>query len=73
MEIDADRVRMKFEQFSADYESPEEVVNWYYSNKEQLSQIENLVLEEQVVDWVLEQAKVEEDQTSFSELAESTQ
>lgn len=73
MEIDADRVRKKVEQFAADYESPEEVINWYYGNKEQLSQIENLVLEEQVVDWVLEQVKVEQEQTSFSELAESPQ
>jgi len=73
MEIDGDRVRKKVEQFAADYESPDEVVNWYYNNKEQLSQIENLVLEEQVVDWVLEQAKIEEDKTSFSALAEAAQ
>lgn len=71
IEIDADRVRKQVEQFAADYESPDEVVNWYYNNKEQLAQVENVVLEEQVVDWVLEQAKVEEEQTSFSELAEA--
>jgi trigger factor len=70
IEIDGDRVRKQVEQFAADYESPDEVVNWYYNNKEQLAQVENVVLEEQVVDWVLEQAKVEEEKTSFAELAE---
>ena len=37
---------------------------------QQRASVENLVLENQVVDWVLEQAKVEEDQTSFKEVTE---
>jgi len=36
------------------------VVSWVYSNPQQLQQIEGAVLEEQVVDLVLESAKVEE-------------
>jgi hypothetical protein len=34
-------------------------VNWYYSNQEQLQQVEMAVLEDQVVDHVLEKAAVE--------------
>ncbi|MFC1602660.1 trigger factor, partial [Pseudomonadota bacterium] len=55
-------------QIAADYEDPKTVVDWYYNNKEQLNQLENVVLEEQVVDWVLDQVKVEEEQTSFAGL-----
>ncbi len=68
MEADADRLKEKVEQIAADYEDPKTVVDWYYSNEEQLSQLKNVVLEEQVVDWVLEQAKVEDEQTSFAGL-----
>jgi trigger factor len=71
MEIDTGRVRSKIEQFAADYETPEDVVKWYYGNREQLAQVENLVLEEQVMDWVLEQVKVEEEPTTFAALTES--
>ncbi len=68
IEVDADRLKEKVEQVAADYEDPQKVVDWYYSNKEQLSQLENVVLEEQVVDWVLGQVKVENEQTSFAGL-----
>jgi len=68
LEVDADRLKAKIEQIAADYEDPKTVVDWYYNNKEQLSQLENVVLEEQVVDWVLDQVKVEEEQASFAGL-----
>ena len=70
IELDADRVRAKVEKIAADYESSEDVVKHYYSNKEELNQIQNLVLEEQVVDWVLDRVKVEEEPTSFAALTE---
>ncbi len=68
IEVDAERLKAKIEQIAADYEDPKTVVDWYYNNEEQLSQLENVVLEEQVVDWVLDQVKVEEEQTSFAGL-----
>jgi len=68
IEVDADRLKNRVEQVAADYDDPKTVVDWYYNNKEQLSQLENVVLEEQVVDWVLDQVKVEDEQTSFAGL-----
>lgn len=68
IEVDADQVREKVEQIAADYESPEEVVKYYYGNKDQLAQVENLVLEEKVVDWVLDRVKVEEEPATFAAL-----
>ncbi|MCG6886047.1 MAG: trigger factor [Proteobacteria bacterium] len=61
-------VRAMVEKIAAPYEHPEEVVKWYYSDKNHLTEIESLVLEEQIVDWVMEQAEVEEKSYSFNEL-----
>ncbi|MES9964415.1 MAG: trigger factor [Candidatus Sedimenticola sp. 20ELBAFRAG] len=68
IELDGDRVREKVEQFAQSYEKPQEVIDYYYSNKQQLASIENVVLEDQVVDWVLEQVKVEDAPAAFAEL-----
>ncbi|MET0104596.1 MAG: trigger factor [Sedimenticola sp.] len=68
IELDADRVRERVEQFAQSYEKPQEVIDYYYGNKQQLAAIENVVLEDQVVDWVLEQAKVEDAPAAFAEL-----
>lgn len=68
MKPDEDRVRSTVEDFAASYENPEEVVNYYLTDKEQRGAIENLVLEEQAIDWLLEQAKVEDEAKSFDEV-----
>ncbi|MES9957896.1 MAG: trigger factor [Sedimenticola sp.] len=68
IELDADRVRERVEQFAQSYEKPQEVIDYYYGNKQQLAAIENVVLEDQVVDWVLDQAKVEDSPAAFAEL-----
>ncbi len=68
LKADAERVRKTVEQLAAGYEQPDEVVKWYYSNKEQLSNVESMVLEDQLVDWVLEQAQVADEAMSFDAL-----
>ena len=73
IEVDQDRVRKMIEEIAAGYEKPEEVVDHYYNNREQLTSIENVVLEDQVVDWILEQVEVEDEQKSFSEMTEGQQ
>ena len=56
------------ESIAAPYEHPEEVVKWYYADKRRLAEVESLVFEEQVVDWVMDQVKVEEKGIEFNEL-----
>ncbi|MBZ2187997.1 trigger factor [Alcanivorax sp. JB21] len=67
VKADADKVRAQVEEIASQYESPEEVVNWVYSNPQQLQQIEGAVLEEQVVELVLGQAKVTEKVLPYEE------
>ncbi|MEC7126181.1 MAG: trigger factor, partial [Pseudomonadota bacterium] len=53
---------------AATYESPEEVVKWYYSNEEQLKGIESSVLEDEVFDYIIEQAEVSDKEVSYQEV-----
>ena len=68
--VDQGRVAAAIEVFAASYEDSRQVVEFYNSDRNQRASIENLVLEDQVVDWVLEQAQVEEVQSSFKEITE---
>lgn len=68
IQADADRVRDAVEEIAATYESPEEVVKWYYSNEEQLQGIESSVIEDQVFDYIIEQAKVSDKGVSYQDV-----
>ena len=49
------------------YQDPEEVINYYYSNQEQLSSVESRVLEDQAVEKLLENANIAEKQCNYQE------
>ena len=67
IEADADRVREKIEDIASSYEQPEQLINYYYSNEQALSQVQGLVLEEQVVATLLEKMTVETVEMSYEE------
>ncbi len=59
LEVSPEKVRARVEEMAEGYAEPQQVINWYYGNQEQLRQVEMSVLEDQVVDHVLERAKQE--------------
>jgi len=67
LKVDPAAVRKLVEEMAESYEQPQEVVKWYYSNKEQLAQIEAMALEEAVIDHILSKAKVMENNCSYEE------
>ena len=67
LEADAEKVRETIEEMASTYQEPEEVINYYYSNEQQLSQIQNMVLEAQIVDFVLDSANVTDKTVSYDE------
>ncbi len=67
LKADADKVRETIEEMASTYQEPEEVINWYYSNQEQLVSVESKVLEDQVVEKLLENAKIAEKECSYQE------
>lgn len=69
---DQDKVKQRIESMAASYEQPEAFVQWYYSNRERMQQIESAVLEDQVVDMLLEDAEVKEVPISLQELTEQS-
>ncbi|QEY58959.1 trigger factor [Pseudomonas sp. C27(2019)] len=68
-EIKADDqlVRSTIEEMAAAYQEPEQVIEWYYKNEQQLEDVRAVVLEEQVVDTVLGKAKVTDVTVSYEE------
>lgn len=67
LQADPAKVRETIEDIASTYQEPEEVINYYYSENEQLAQVESRVLEDQVVDKVLEGAKVVEEACSYQD------
>jgi len=70
---DEEKVKAKIDSIAEPYDRPEEVVQWYRGDKQRMVEVESLVLEEQVVAWASEQAKVTEKASSFKELMNSQQ
>ncbi|HET9735681.1 MAG TPA: trigger factor [Burkholderiales bacterium] len=66
-------VRALIEQEAASYESPAEVVKWFYMQPQRLSEMESLALESNVVNWVLAKAKAVDKPVPFDELMGSEQ
>jgi trigger factor len=61
------------EDYAESYEHPEEVVRWYYQSGDRVREVEAVVLENNVVDWVLRHAKVVDKPTAFDELMGNAQ
>ena len=68
MSVSEDKVRSEIELIASTYDRPSDVVAWYYQNKDRLQEVNAMVLEDQVVDWVLDQAKVTDNMVSFDEI-----
>lgn len=63
-----DQVKAQIEDFSQSYEDPKEVLKYYFSDRRRLGEVEALVLEENVVNYVLGKAKVSTKTIAFDEL-----
>ncbi len=67
IKVDGDRVRKQVEEIAESYEMPKEVIAWYYSNADQLRQIELAVLEEQVVERILRDVQTTETRLTYQD------
>lgn len=63
-----EQVRAQVEEVAQSYEDSESVVKYFYSNPQQMAEVESLVLEGNVVEWALSRAKVLDKPTVFDEL-----
>ncbi|HTH94167.1 MAG TPA: trigger factor [Rhodocyclaceae bacterium] len=63
-----EQVRAVVEDFASTFEQPEQVIHWYYSQPQRLAEAEALAVENNVVDWMLANAKVADKPIGFDEL-----
>ena len=68
IKIDNDKVLTTIETMSKSYERPEDVVSWYYSDEKRLDDVRQMVLEDQVIEWLVTQAKVTDETINFSDV-----
>lgn len=68
LHVKPEQVRAIVDEFAETFEDPREVVRWYYSQPQRLAEAEALALENNVVDWVLANAKVSEVPIAFDAL-----
>ncbi|KAF1045036.1 trigger factor [Xylophilus sp.] len=63
-----EQVKAHVEELAASYEKPADVVRWYYGDAQRLAEVEAVVIENNVTDFVLGKAKVVDKAVSFEEL-----
>ncbi|AUX61329.1 trigger factor [Simonsiella muelleri] len=67
-----EQVKKIINEFAESYEDPQEVIDWYFADRQRLQGPMNLALEANVVDFVLSKAKVTEKTLSFDDVMAAT-
>ncbi|MDF1759783.1 MAG: trigger factor [Coxiellaceae bacterium] len=65
---DQDMIRARVDEIASMYPEPEKVVEWYYSNRESLSEVESAVIEDIAVDRLIEKMVVNQKQATYDEV-----
>ena len=73
LEVDAERVKTFIEEMAENYEDPAEVIEHFSTDENERNNIEAVVLEDQVVDFLLDKGKVTDKEVSYKDLLASQQ
>jgi len=68
IKVDAQSVRARIEEMAAEYESPQEFIQWHYQQPARLGEVESIVAEELAVARLLATARVAEQPIGFQDL-----
>lgn len=68
LEATPEQLKAHVDELAASYEKPEDVVRWYFGDRQRLAEVEAVVLENNVTEFVLGKAKVSDKAVSFDEL-----
>ena len=63
-----EQIKAHIDELSASYEKPADVVRWYYGDNRRMAEVEGVVIENNVTEFILAKAKVSEKSISFDEL-----
>ena len=73
LEVDQERVTAFIAEAAENYEDPNEVIEYYTNDKQERAGIEAVVLEDQVVEYILSQAKVTDKEVKYQDLLATAQ
>ena len=73
IKVDDAKVKSTVEDMASSYERPEDVLEWYYSDESRLNEVKQMVLEDQTVAWIVDQAKVSDETVRFADVMEKQQ
>jgi len=68
LEAKPEQIKAEIEDFAKSYEDPKEVMRWYYGDQQRLAEMEAYVLENNVVNFVCDKAKITDKKVTFEEL-----
>ena len=63
-----EQIKTHIDELAASYEKPADVVRWYYSDNKRMAEVEGVVIENNVTDFILGKVKITEKTISFDEL-----
>ncbi len=64
----AEQIKAHIEELAASYEKPADVVRWYYGDNRRMAEVESIVIENNVTEFVLSHVQVSEKDISFDDL-----
>ncbi|HSD38430.1 MAG TPA: trigger factor [Rhodocyclaceae bacterium] len=68
-----EQIRKHVEELAQSYEQPQELVKWYYASPERLSNVEDVAVEDNMIEWISKQVRVTDKSVTFDELMNSQQ
>lgn len=68
LEAKPEQIKQHIDELAASYERPADVVRWYYGDNRRLAEVEAIVIENNVTEYVLSKAKTVEKTVAFDEL-----
>lgn len=68
LEAKPEQIKQHIDELAASYERPADVVRWYYGDNRRLAEVEAIVIENNVTDFILSKAKTVEKNVAFDEL-----
>jgi len=68
LQAKSEQIKAHVEELAASYEKPADVVRWYFGDNQRLAEVEAVVIENNVTEFVLAKAKISDKSVSFDEL-----
>ncbi len=65
--VNEEMIRTRVEELCAGYENSEDMINMYMSNPQVMQQVEPMVIEQQAINWIIENGKTKDKKVPFKE------